>query len=199
MSESNFKLNYLPIESLRKLRDNKYEQNTRKKALQAEAKAEKDEVSLLRKKYSDILRQAVIDDDASRDGELLHLDEKIKEAESRLKIAEGKLEESRKIKSGVTAQEVVNEFNNTFNPKYRADVLNPVLQKMEDVKKQAEEVAEEYRKVVDKHEEKKKEIIDEIGESYQYKLKEINLKTQEERERFFPTQKWLKEIERKVR
>jgi hypothetical protein len=184
--------------------DEYIEQNERRmqKLQQVEEERKKAEADLLELKtrYELVARQAVINDDKSKDAELLKIDKQIQEAEAKVRLAEQKRAvihsiPNRGVDEVVTKDDLFRAFNSEFAEKYKKDVMKAIYQRMLDVKEQAEEVAEEYRQAVATFNDKRGDVLDVLGDSYYYKLAKVDVgHNRDNIEKYFITEKFAREL-----
>lgn len=165
-------------------------------------KAEAD-LAELKMMYELVARKAVLDDSKDGDAELLKIDKKIQEAQAKVRIAQQKQVSihsvpNRGVDEVVTKDEVLQAFNTEFAAEYREKVMNPIYQKMLDVKKQAQEIAEEYRQAAGLFDDKREDVLDVLGDGYRYKLARVDVgHNRDNIEKYFITEKFVRELQYK--
>lgn len=161
-------------------------------------KAEADLLEL-KTRYELVAKQAIIDD-KDNDAELLHIDRQIQEAEAKVRLAEQKQAAIYSIPNSgvpevVTKDDIFNEFNTEFAAEYKKKVMDPIYQKMLDVKKQVQEIAEEYRQATVAFDDKREDVLDVLGDGYRYKLARVDVgHNRDNIEKYFITEKFAREL-----
>lgn len=178
------------------------EQNERRmqklRQVEDERKKAKADLLELKTRYELVARQAIINDE-DKDSEILKIDELIQETQAKVRLAEQKQAvihsiPNRGVDEVVTKDNVLQAFNAEFAAQYKKDVMEPIYQKMLDVKKQAEQVAEEYRQAVTLFDDKREDVLNVLGDGYRYKLAQVKVRNEPEKEKYFITEKFAREL-----
>lgn len=176
------------------------EQNNKRNSKGQEyAKREQDaieQVHALKYEYEKTIAESV-KSDKPEDKKLDELASKIEAAE---KAVERRTEErylfSTVAQDEISSDDVVDAFNNDFAVKFKEKKLDPALDRLIAAKKELAAAVFNYYGVVEEFDQEKQNARFELGDSYQYKLKGIEMADRRSIEKYFVTDKDLRNLER---
>jgi hypothetical protein len=97
----------------------------------------------------------------------------------------------------ITSDDLVNAWNNEFVPAFRKEKVEPALEQLLAAKKAFADAVFNYYSVIDEFERELFACRSELADSYYYKLQSVELKTRDEVERYFITDRDLRALERR--
>lgn len=139
-----------------------------------------------------------IKNDKPIDKKLDQLAAKIEEAE---KLVDRRTEERQLFSTianeEISSDDVMNAFNNDFYISFKEKKMDPVLDRLLDIKKEFTEAVFAYFQVVKEYENERLNTTAELGDGYQYKLKDIKFSSQLEKDKYFITDRDLHALQNK--
>jgi hypothetical protein len=97
----------------------------------------------------------------------------------------------------ITSDDLVNAWNNEFVPAFRKEKVEPALEQLLAAKKAFAYAVFNYYSVLDEFNRELFACRSELADSYYYKLQSVELKTRDEVERYFITDRDLRALERR--
>jgi predicted RNase H-like nuclease (RuvC/YqgF family) len=98
----------------------------------------------------------------------------------------------------IKSEDVVNSFNNELIPAFREMRFNPVLKRLLKAKYEYAKAVEDYYSALSEFEDIRREARRELSDHYYYKLQDVELKTQQEVERYFITRYDIYDLDNKT-
>lgn len=187
------------MSKMTKLEQYRQQKENKQKAFEQLVKREteeKEKLNELKAQYDAVMRESVKTGE-DKTAELDALSEKIEQQEKRYKRKQqermmlGQVQENE-----VTAQDVVDEFNLTVRQDFINDQLNPVLEKLIRAKVDYAKAMFDYQKSLKDFDMLKREYREELGDSYQYKLQDIEFKFERERKKYLLDREQLEKLDR---
>jgi hypothetical protein len=177
----------------------------KEKAFQAAAEFERREQEAyqeylsLKAQYEQLVQKSVLEEkDATKEiDKLAEQIEKAKKAYERRKQERAIFSSNNPYLKEITNEDVVRAWNEQFIPEYRKQVFDDVLKNLLRAKYEYAQAALAYFDTIAEFERMRYEVRRELGDRYQYKLNDIELKTFDQIERYFITAKDIYDISNK--
>lgn len=146
-----------------------------------------EEVHALKAEYERVLKESL----ASRTDATTELDTLQDRIEAAQRTFERRREErnmySSVVKPEISAQDVVDKFNNEFIPAFKQERLTPVLDRLLAAKQELIDAVMEYHSTVKEFENERFRTRGELSDSYYYKLRSVEPQQQAEFNHYFVT------------
>lgn len=188
----------LELKTLEQKDQKEKESKEKQEELRQEITVLKRDIHELEDDYEAELKKSV-EEGVDNDEKLKEINKQIKDKREELEIAEAKLKALGKGKGGVSKQEIWNEFYTEWLQKFRQNKADPALKELKQAADQYRQAVEKYKRVNDEFKRAQKELVDELGEGYEYKIAGLNpldFKTADQRATYTITEAEAKELRR---
>jgi len=131
------------------------------------------------------------------DGKLDELDLLLEEAKKKDQRASQQRQVVQHVRpdNQIEPMDVVNAWNGEYNSEFRKEKLDPALERLLEAKKEFASAALGYFGVISEHEDEQMHVASQLGDAYRYKLKPVKLEHRNEVEKYFLTERDLREIQ----